>query len=317
MKLQICAEIEGNFLLRKEINAKLYPYEFVIFLKDDKYYISVTKPVKDYIDFAPKMYVKDDMVHIEATKPAIYADLEQWLYYIEAMGAFNFEVTKIHLDELEIKWIYESDEEKGSIPLTSLKRNKEKKKADKYVSNSNLSNLVIYRRVLQDAHIPFSYYRQAKKFFDEDDYYFAFVNYFMMIEFCFAGGAFRQDEVAANFKKSDLLKLCILQALKLIRESEESHNYQWVYNECISKNKNVNVDGVIYLLIKYRGLLSHASEKSKKFLFDNMSLRPLALFISVICFFLCGNIQIYSCSSKESKERRIRELIDKLQRDIS
>lgn len=31
MKLQICAEIEGLFLIKEPIVAKLYPYEFDIF----------------------------------------------------------------------------------------------------------------------------------------------------------------------------------------------------------------------------------------------------------------------------------------------
>ena len=106
---------------------------------------------------------------MEATKLEIYKDMEEWLYYIEAMGAFNFEVVKIHTDELEVKWIYETEEEKGTIPVTSLKRNKQKGKAGKYLVNSNLSNLILFRKVLPEAHIPFSYYLQAKVFFDNDN----------------------------------------------------------------------------------------------------------------------------------------------------
>ena len=99
MKLQICAEIEGQFLLKNKVEAKLYPYYFEILKKDSKYFICITKPVTDYMDYAPKLYVKDGIVHMEATKPEIYKDMEEWLYYIEAMGAFNFEVAKIHIDE--------------------------------------------------------------------------------------------------------------------------------------------------------------------------------------------------------------------------
>ena len=131
MRLQICAEIDGFFLLKDRIDAKLHPYEFSIFSKDGKRFISVTKPVKDYMEFAPKMYNKDGILHIEATKSDIYKDMEEWLYYIEAMGAFNFAVSKIHIDELEVNWIYDNDEEKGTIPITSLKREKQKRKAEK------------------------------------------------------------------------------------------------------------------------------------------------------------------------------------------
>ena len=111
MKLQICAEIEGLFLIKEPIVAKSYPYDFDIFCNNGKYFISITKPVKNYEEYVPKMFRKDGVTTIVATNPKIYKDLIDWLYYIESMGAFNFEVSKIHFEELEVKWIYETEEE--------------------------------------------------------------------------------------------------------------------------------------------------------------------------------------------------------------
>lgn len=316
MRLQICAEIEGVFLLKDKVEAKLYPYEFCIFAKDDKRYISVTKPVKDYMPYAPKMYVKDGITQIEATKPEIYRDMEEWLYYIEAMGAFNFEVSKIHIDELEINWIYEKEDEKGRIPITSLKRNKVERKAEKHVSNSNLSNLVLFRRMLPEAHIPFTYYRHAKVFFNQSNFYFAFINYFMMLEFCFADGKFQKKDVMNKFTKSNLLKLCVLTAISMIRDNDRGGNYAWLESECDLRQKDVNYEGIIYILIEYRGLLSHASDRSKTFLFSDFKLRPIAFIISMTCFILCGYIQVYSCSSEDSKNKMMLKRIDKLNKKL-
>ncbi len=312
MKIQIIAEIEGNFLLNDSVSAKLYPYEFRIFEDNGKKYISITKPIIDYKDVAPKIYVKNNTPNIEATKPEAYKDMEQWLYYIEAMGAFNFEVKKIHIDELEVKWIYETEEEKGSIPMTSLKRNRIPKTSTEYVSNSNLSNLVIFRKMLPEAHIPFSYYRQARNFFNDNDYYFAFINYFMMLEFMFADGQFHRDKVTQNFKNSELLELCVLSALQMLEnEDKKGSNYSWILQECKKKQKELDFDGIVYILIEYRGLLSHASNRSKPFLLDVEQLRPLALLISFICFFLCGYIQVYCCSS-DDKSKLIKQGIEEL-----
>lgn len=316
MRLQICAEIEGNFLLKDRVDAKLFPYDFSIFSKEGKRYISVSKPVNDYMEYAPKMYNKDRVLHIEATKSEIYKDMEEWLYYIEAMGAFNFEVSRIHIDELEVNWIYETEEEKGSIPITSLKRNRQERKAEKYVTNNNLSNIVIFRRMLPEAHIPFSYYRQAKAFFDNSNYYFAFINYFMMLEFCFADGKFQKKDVTNNFVKSNLLKLCVLTAISMIKANDRAGNYAWLLAECQSRQKEVNYEGIIYILVEYRGLLSHASERSKAYLFDDFKLRPLAFVTSMICFLLCGYIQVYSCSSEDSKNRMMLERINKLKVEL-
>ena len=317
MKIQIRAEIEGYFLLKDSVLAKLYPYEFRIFEDNGKQYISITKPIVDYKNVAPKIYIKDGIPNIEATKVEAYKDLEEWLYYIEAMGAFNFEVKKIHIDELEVNWIYETEEEKGSIPITSLKRNRAPKTSKKYVSNSNLSNLVIFRKMLPEAHIPFSYYRQARNFFIDNDYYFAFINYFMMLEFMFADGQFHRDRVIQNFKNSKLLELCVLSALQMLEnEDKKGSNYSWILQECKKKQKELDFDGIVYILIEYRGLLSHASNRSKPFLLDVEQLRPLAFFISLICFILCGYIQVYCCSSDDDKNKMIKQRIEELKRKV-
>lgn len=318
MKLKICAEIEGQFLLKSNVEANLYPYHFEIYKKDGKYFISITKPVTSYMDYAPKLYVKDGVPHIEATKPEIYKDMEEWLYYIEAMGAFNFDVAKIHTNELEVTWIYETETEKGSIPVISLKRNKQKQNPNKYIKDSNLSNLVIFRKMLSEAHIPFTYYRQAKTFFDSDNYYFAIINYFMMLEFCFAEGNFKKEKVKACFLSSNLLKLCVLSAISMLKkEDAKDGNIKWLSEECKAKQKEVDFEGVIYLLIEYRGILSHASERSKKYLFDHYKLRPLAFITSLICFLLCGYIQIYSCLDNESKQRVITNRVNELEKEFT
>lgn len=313
MKIQIVAEIEGLFILDQTITAKLYPYEFSIFKENLKRYISITKPIKDYRNVASQFYIKNGIPQIVTTKHEAYKDMEQWLIYIEAMGAFNFEVEKIHIDELEVKWICETEEEEGSIPITSLKRNRIPKTSTKYVSNSNLSNLVIFRKMLPEAHIPFSYYRQARNFFNDNDYYFAFINYFMMLEFIFADGQFNKAGMTKNFEKSELLELCVLSALQTFENGyKKGLNYSWILQECKKRQKELDFDGIVYILIEYRGLLSHASNRSKPFLLDVEQLRPLALLISLICFFLCGYIQVYCSSSDDDKSKMIRQGIEKL-----
>lgn len=317
MKLQICAEIEGSFILKDKVETRLYPYEFSLFLKEGKKFISVTKPVKDYIDYAPKVYNKDGGLYIEATKPDIYNDMEEWLNYIEAMGAFNFGVSKIKTEELEVTWICETEEEKGSIPIISLKRGKLDRETPKNISSKTLSNIVVYRKMLPNAHIPFSYYRQAQSFFDKSNYYFAFINYFMMLEFCFAEGKFHKKGLIDNFEKSNLLKLCVLSILLMLKTSDDAGNYVWLLSECTSRQKEVNYEGIIYILVEYRGLLSHASERSRFYLFDDLKLRPLAFITSMICFVLCGYMQLFGCSSKEDADKMMGERIDKLRRELN
>ncbi len=313
MRIEIIAEIEGLFIIDKPVVAKLFPYEFKIYEDNSKRYISISKPIKDYQNVLPRSFTRNGITVIEATKYEAYQDMKQWLIYIEAMGAFNFEVEKIHIDELEIKWICETKEEQGSIPISSLKRSHEKKKADKRLCDSNLSNIIIFRKVLPEAYIPYSYYRQAKNFFYKNDYYFAFINYFMMLEFMFADGQFQQTKVNAKFRESKLLELCILTALNMLKANDNNKlNYSCLLEECKFRHKELNFEGIVYVLVQFRGLLSHASEKSKCYLLDVDKLRPITFYISLVCFLLCGYIQVYCCSSEDSKLRMINQRINEL-----
>ena len=316
MKIQLCAEIEGLFLLKEKVIATLPPYTFELFQKDGKHFISVTRSVNNYWEFAPKLFVKDGIVNIEATKTELYKDLEDWLYYIEAMGAFDFEVSKIHIDESEVIWICENDEERVSIPIISLKRTRQERKAAKCVTNNNLFNIVLFRKQFPESHVPFTYYRQAKTFFDNSNYYFAFINYFMMLEFCFAEGEFHKNRMTKKFLNSNQLKLCVLATISILKSMDNGGNYNWLVSECKSRQKNVDFEGVVYVLIEYRGLLSHASEKSKKYLFESSRLRPIAFITGLICFWLCGYIEVYSCSSEETKNRLMQERIDELEKGL-
>ena len=55
--------------------------------------------------------------------------------------------------------------------------------------------------------------------------------------------------------------------------------------ECNRRNKQYDVDGLIYLFVMLRGELSHASTKSEGRYRDGNELRPFVVTISCICFF--------------------------------
>ena len=102
----------------------------------------------------------------------------------------------------------------------------------------------------------------------------------------------------------------------MFKDNDCGGNYAWLKSECDFRQKDVSFEGIIYILIEYRGLLSHASRRSKVYLFDDMKLRPIAIIISMICFLLCGYMQVYCCSDEESKNRMISERIDKLKSEL-
>lgn len=307
MKIALKAEVIADMIVTEPVTAKLHPYDFEIYKENDKLWLKVSKPVKDYDEYLPKAFVKNEQMHIQIGRDEIFNDLFDWLQYIEAMGSFNIQIEKVYWDRPTFCWIAETEGEHLKTPLSEYTRTPNTRKRPKKLTNSNLSNIVIYRRQLKDIYIPFTYFKEGQRFFNNFNYYFAYINFFMMLEYCFADGKFKTAEVIKNFKEAKLLRMCILEFLTMNVPYANSQTTEALKNECRKRNKIFDVDGLIYLFVMLRGELSHASTKSESRYRDDNELRPYVFAISCICFLLCGHLQIYGFTSEKNKQ----ELIDK------
>ncbi|MEG1725759.1 MAG: hypothetical protein RR313_10235 [Anaerovoracaceae bacterium] len=302
MRIEIKVLIKGNFIINEPVQAKSHPYDFTILKEDNNSYIIISKKVLDYQNYMTKCDIIDGVPHFTLTSEEIYIDIIDWLQYIESMGAFNFEVESVGWDEPAITWIPEIEEERGIMPLLSHQRQHQKKVATKRLSQSNLQNVVIYRRCLKDIYIPFTYYRQGMNLFNQRKYYFTYINFFMMLEYCFANGKVKKSGVLKEFGDAYLLRKSITSAIELVKNTDNKAHFEWLQTECSNRQKKVDVDGVLHILIEFRGLLSHASKLSEKYLFNDNELFSISLITSLICHFVCGNLQIGNCLFGKQKE---------------
>lgn len=311
MKIALKAEVIADMIVTEPVTAKLHPYDFEIYKENDKLWLKVTKPVNDYDEYLPKAFVKNGQVHVEIAKNDIFNDLLDWLQYIEAMGAFNIQIERIYWDRPTFCWIAETEEEHMKTPLSEYTRTPRKWQTSKRLVNSNLWNIVIYRRQLKDIYIPFTYYKEGQRFFNNFNYYFAYINFFMMLEYCFAEGKFKTADVIKNFKEAKLLQMCILEFLTMNKRNVGDTLWDDLGKECRRRNKELDFDGLIYLFVMLRGELSHASTKSERTYRDDNELRPFVVAISTICFLVCGHLQIYGFIRENDKLKDIDKNIEK------
>lgn len=311
MRIALKAEMTADLVVTNPVTAKLYPYEFEVFNEKDKLWIKISKPVKDYKEYLPKVFAKDGCINIQIGSNEIFKDLLDWLQYIEAMGAFNIQIEKIYWDRPTFCWIAESEEEQLQTPLCEYTRTPNNGKHPKRLTNNNLSNIVIYRRQLKDTYIPFTYYKEGQRFFNNFNYYFAYINFFMMLEYCFSDGKFKVSEVIKKFNNAKLLRMCILEFMSMNIGHANDVVKETLIKECNKRHKKFDVDGLIYILIMMRGELSHASHKSEKRYRDDIELRPFVVAISTICFLICGHLQIYAFTNVDRKNEIIENNIAK------
>ena len=311
MRIALKAEVVADMVVTEPVIAKLYPYDFEIYKENDKLWLKVSKPVKDYEEYLPKAFVRDGQMHIQIGSDAIFDDLLDWLQYIEAMGSFNIQIEQVYWDRPTFCWIAETEEEHQQTPLTEYTRTPKKGKQPKRLTSSNLQNIVIYRRQLKDIYIPFTYFKEGQRFFNNFNYYFAYINFFMMLEYCFADGKFKTAEVIKKFGESRLLRMCILEFLTMNLVHANEKTTEALKQECAKRNKRFDADGLIYLFVMLRGELSHASKKSESTYRDDIELRPYVVAISCVCFLVCGHLQIYGFTSESSKKELIEKNIEK------
>ena len=56
MKIALKAEVEADLVIAGPVIAKFYPYEFEIYKENDKLWLKVSKPVKEYEKYLPKVF---------------------------------------------------------------------------------------------------------------------------------------------------------------------------------------------------------------------------------------------------------------------
>ena len=90
--------------------------------------------------------------------------------------------------------------------------------------------------------------------------------------------------------------------------------YLEIKQECTDKHKELNFDSLIDIMYHYRGDLSHAMKRAV-YEENQKSVKPITIFISSVCFFVCGNMKVYCRKfvSDETKKHRVNEHIKRLE----
>lgn len=311
MRLRVTAEVKGDIFLKEKISTQFYIYTFNVFKENESFFISVEKSVSNYLDDIPKASFDESnhfVINIPETK--IYADIVDWFKRIEAFGSFNLAIKRILYEEAEITWIPETVDERKILSIKSYKVTRGGQNS-KYLRLSDFQDTLFYSKRLDENYIPFSYFRLGASFFDEEEYYLSYINYFLMIEFLYGNGKTKKRETIIEFGKSDILVLSILMTINTFPIGDP--NLEWLKNECRKKQKEYNVEGLIFILVDHRGMIAHGSKRRSGMYRDNPNLlRPISFILGMICRYVCGYIQMLSNMPKEQVNAFLKNRISEM-----
>lgn len=309
MKLRIKAEFIGGFIVREQHSFLMSEATVTLYTLSDKNYIEVTKDVKDYQPILAKgLYEILDYTHKQ--KEGLLSVLRK----IESIGSFVIHIQEIKYNEMEFDWIPENDNDKTNIEkLLKTKCSTEKDNSLIEVSQERLESIAnLSEKLLDDIYV-FELFRQGGFSFRNDRFYFAFINFFMILEEAFGKGKFQTKQLEANFTDSKVLRCCVLSAIELLsRNPLEALYVEWMQEEVKRRFQEWTFEAIVKFLVKFRGEYFHSPKRVEKIEQRDQFYKHIAAFTQTICFVYCCYLIESFNKSVEDMENHIDSEIDRL-----
>ena len=315
MYFGVKALIIGDFVLNEPIFTHTNGFKIFIFLEDGGYKISVIKLIPEKSPLQLHYKISGEYKGPIAPDEKAYADYIKLLQDIESLGGLNYGISKIFYREtLELCWYSGKDVFQDLKIICSLKKqyNPPQKRI---LSQSNLSSILFLNKQIPDAKVPYTYYREANGFLQNQEYRLAYLHFFMLLEFCYTTHT-KEKEVVSDFCGSIDLNLALLSSLQSVKDHSKDI-YDWIVESVTKQFQSYSIRTLYRFLFSYRGKLAHGSKKSSPFLFKEDDLRNITIFIGHVCLIACGNMQVYCMSSKDYNNARKLERIENYKKKLS
>lgn len=311
MKICTKTEVIGEFYVKSPVSISLNDVSISFFSSNNKNYVEATRQVADY----------QLILNSVLNELFQYADKEEnillsSLKIVKPLGSFLVRIQEIKYDERETVWIAETDEDRAIVD----KLPKSKWSLDKDNSIIEASEIVheilspLCTKITEDLYA-FEFLRQGNVSFRNDKFYFAFINYFMLLEEAFGKGRFKSNEIESNFLKSKILYLCVLTALDLLSRNQLDRLYvDWMQTEVNKHCRKWNYEGVIHTIIRFRGDYLHSHRRTQILRQRDQFFKYVAAFTQRICIAYCCYLIKSSYIEHDEMDRYVDDEIERLKR---
>ena len=309
MKIRTKAEITGGFILNKQVSFSLNEVTINLISLNERNYVEASRQVVAYHNVLG--YGFEEILEYEYEQEA---PLLKALKCFESIGSFLFCIQSIKYDERETDWIAETDEEKTIIDrFPKTKWSIEKDNSLTEVTEDKIKQLVTLCATRKDCIYAFEFLRQGNVSFRNDNFYFAFVNYFMLLEEAFGKGEFHRDQIEMNFAGSDVLHLCVLTAIDMLsRTPLESLYVEWMQKEVKRRQKNWDLSGIVSCIVRFRGDYLHSHKRAKILEQRDQFFKYMAAFTQAVCWAYCCYVINAENKTDNEKAEYVAEEIQRL-----
>jgi hypothetical protein len=224
----------------------------------------VNNPEKFYSEatYSPNKEVKAHF--IIKTDKQLFDSIINEFQEIESLLALQYSIKNIRWDKPKHNLICETDEEREKVSLNNIMLEKQFRNEPTEASTDSLADCIKRKENLQPVIIPLSFYREGVNDFKSFKYINAFFNFYFVLEGLFGKGKTKNYQVEQEFNKSYRFRRNVLYFLVSERKNNSKH-YQKLSSMLKSKNKTVDVDSLIWLIVSTRGDLHHFTNNLNRF----------------------------------------------------
>jgi hypothetical protein len=254
-------------------------------------YVTITIPLTaaDNLPTLTPNPKDSNAIDLQLNQPASAALLIKVLRTLEGFLSI-YGLEKIMLDEADIHWIAETEEEKFREQHFQFKFTKREK------SNLMAPFAVVKRSVMASTEalnleVPLTFYRKGANDFQKRKYIDAIHDFYFLLETLFGNGKTKNYQVAEELKKSQSLISFVTQVLKEAEQSILRRNTRTtILDEFRNKFSNMTPEKYLEQIVNLRGFLHHHSLEHKKIW--NPALEHEyeldAILLSHLCFKVCS-----------------------------
>lgn len=201
-------------------------------------------------------------LHIEPKTPHL-SDIQLVLISLQGLLALYGGLKSIELDNPEIEWIPETDQEKLDLQLLSFQRrvtHLSDEEAEPFPF-ALLARVILACDAVREIEVPLSFFRRGMNDLVERKYIEAIYDYYFLFETLFANGKFRKVEVVKAFRNSE--QFCSSVEKALSDSGFKLGSSEALRNEFKRSFATLNVDQALEKIFDIRGFLHHHSNKNR------------------------------------------------------
>ncbi len=255
-------------------------------------HIQVTVPVLD-TDLLPELVEKPETNELDLrwNTPASHPKMLKSLRTLEGFLAV-YGLVSIALDEEDISWIPESEDDKKKLKLTAFSIRPVKHPTSAFsMPFSVVSRSIIESKSALNLEIPLSFYRKGRKDFMEHRYIDAIYDFYFMLETLFGNGKTKNSHISQEFLKSTML---VTFASEVIGDAERNLLARSGRTNLVEtfRKRYAEPSGEKFLkqLVILRGFLHHHSIENSRIWnpSSEYEYEVEAVLLSHLCFKVCA-----------------------------